>query len=181
MKKWCAAFALVGTLAYSHAATAAEFRFDPIRLVVPDDFSGPIRAAPDSHSETVAFSRSSEPGTSATVLQLTRFDFEQPLPSNSEVESFETASKYLLDMLRGIERTRTSYTQALPEKVLLDGKVGARSAWKGELRGVPVNGVMYAIVIGNRVIFLHAFGTGDTPDAQLLFAIQAIEALRHEV
>ena len=181
MNQWCAAFLVVSIFGSAHAAAANEFQFAPIRLVVPEALYGPVRANPDPHSETVVFSRSSESDATATVLQLTRFDFEKPVPSNSERESFENASKYLLDMLRGIERQRTSYTQTPPEMVSLGGKVGARSAWKGNLNEVPVNGVMYAIVIGRRVIFLHAFGTGDTPDAQLLLAIQAIEALQHDV
>ena len=163
---------------FAHLAVAGELRFGGVTLVVPDQFASPARAAPGSNAETIAFSVPRGAGVATNVLQLTRIDFDEPIRAITEDERLKATSQYLLQMLQGIERHRTSYTQSVPERTLLGGQVGARSTWKGELRDVSVNGVMYCILIGSRAIFFHAFGPGDTPDDELLLAVKAIESLR---
>lgn len=181
MKTWCATLLFAFALSSAHPAAATDFQFYGVRIAIPEEFTGPVRASPSSRAETVAFSSLHGSGAANNVVQLTRYDLGQPIRLTTTDESFEAASKYLLEMLRGIERRRTSYTQTSPEMVRLGGNVGARAAWKGQLNGAAVNGVMYSFMTGSQAIFLHAFGPGDAPDSQLLRAIRAIEALQSDV
>jgi hypothetical protein len=162
----------------AHLSLAGDFAFSGVALVVPDQFAGPARAAPASNAESIAFAVSRGPGVPGTALQITRYDFGDPLPMDTEDDKFNAASQYLLEMLKGIERHRTSYTQTVPVKALLAGTVSARSSWKGNLHGIPVNGVMFCFVRGSTVLFFHAFGSGDNPDDDMILAVKAIEDLR---
>lgn len=178
MKAICVFVLLWAIVGYAPSASATDFRFDAVSLVVPSAFEGPVRAALAPGAETVAFSVPRGPGVPTNVLQLTRYDFGDSNLSTSEADRLATASQQLLKMLSAIERQRSAYTQTAPEPVTLGGSVGVRSSWQGELRGVAVHGVLYALVIGRRTLFFHAFGPGDRPDAELAQVISAIEALQ---
>ncbi|MEK6245479.1 MAG: hypothetical protein AABM33_13375 [Pseudomonadota bacterium] len=172
------ALALSLFLCFAASAAAGEFRFDQVTLSVPEGFVGPTRAAPDAASETFAFSVLRGAGVPTNVLQLTRYDFGTAPPDTNEATLAQIASRLLLQMLQGVERRRSSYSQIAPEQARLGGVLGVRASWKGVLQGVSTNGVMYCIILGSRALFFHASGPGDTPDDELKLAIRSVEALR---
>ena len=55
--------------------------------------------------------------------------------------------------------------------------MASKVTWKGVLHGLPTNGVMYCMVVGPDLVWLHAFGPGDEPDASTSQAVVAIETL----
>ena len=129
-------------------------------------------ASPATGAETVVFAGRGWPDSPANVLQLTRI--ELPFAPG---ESAATRSKYLLEMLGGIERHRSSYSRTAPEEVRLGSMKGVRARWKGTLHSLRTNGVMYCAIVGTRLLYFHAFGPGDAPDDELKEAIRAVEAL----
>lgn len=168
---------LVAVAGLTHLAAAAELQFAGITLSLPNQLVGPLQTIPDANSQALTFYVPRAIGTPTTVLQLTRYDFGTPVPLLNEGDMVAAASVYLLQFLRAAERTRTSYSQTVPEKVLLGGHVGVRSHWVGTLHGARFNGVVYCVLVGSRALFFHASGPGETPDNELLLVIQAVENL----
>ena len=95
----------------------------------------------------------------------------------SDADATRLRSRYLLQMLSGIERARSEFSQSSPQSIGLGGLMASKVTWKGALHGVPTNGVMYCMVVGPDLVWLHAFGPGNEPDASTSQAIVAIETL----
>jgi hypothetical protein len=164
-------------LAISVSTLAAEARIGALVLSIPPQFKGPISAVPAEHTSTIAYGVSSSPGTPGTVLQVTRLEGGRPPPNLSEADATRLRSQYLLEMLSGIERARTEFSRSSPQSIRLGGLMASKVTWKGALRGMPVNGVMYCMVVGPDLVWIHAFGPGNKPDASTSQAIAAIETL----
>ena len=176
MLRLCRSLAFLASLVIPWLSSAADFQFGGVTLSIPGSYRGPVGASPAAGMETVAFAGRGWPDSPANVLQLTRI--ELPVAPG---DSTATLSKYLLEMLGGIERHRSAYSRTAPEYVRLGSLKAVRAGWKGSLQNLPTNGVMYCAIVGTRLLYFHAFGPGDVPDDELKQAIRAIEALgRHD-
>lgn len=165
------------SLAAAGPIVAGEVHFSGVVVVVPPQFSGPVRATPDQASEVVAYSSGGAPSVPREVLQFTRYSMAGIPPDLSDADIEKGTTQYLLQMLQGIERRRTSYAQTAPIRIQLGGKTGFRASWTGGLDGTPTNGVMYCLILGSNVVLIHAFGEGTQPSDLLKQAFRAVERL----
>jgi len=159
---------------------AADARVGSVVLTVPAVFKGPAKAEADAGVEVLGYSASEGVTQPAAVLQLTRYVLPTVPDNLSDSELEQGTSQYLLQMMTGIERRRTEYTQTAPVKIRLGGKVAAKATWQGNSNGAAMNGTMYCVLSGKDVIWLHAFGPGNEASVNVALAIRAIEALRIE-
>lgn len=157
---------------------AAEARIGSVVLTVPAVFKGPAKAEADAGAEVLGYSASEGVTEPAAVLQLTRYLLPTVPDNLSESELEKGTSQYLLQMMTGVERRRTEYTQSVPVKIRLGGRVAAKATWRGNSNGAAMNGTMYCVLVGKDVVWLHAFGPGNEPSVNVALAIRAIEALR---
>lgn len=177
MKVFTLLFALFA-IAVAGPLVAGEAHFAGVTVMVPPQFSDPVRATPDPSSEVLAYSSASTPGVPRDVLQFTRYTIRSIPPDLSEADIAKGTTQYLTQMLQGIERARTSYVQTAPARIQLGGKTGSRASWTGKLNGAPTNGVMYCLILGTDIVLIHAFGGGTQPSDSLKQVYQAVEQLR---
>jgi hypothetical protein len=119
-----------------------------------------------------------DPGHTANVLVLAHMTMVAVAPNLREENLYGAASDFLAGTLKQIEERRTKWSQSKTRKVWLDGHVGARAEWTGNLDGRPTIGVTYCLIVGNHGYYFNAFGIGTEPNAALKSSIRAIEGLR---
>ena len=168
-------FAVV-LMAFATVASATDISVGPFRVRLALQFGGPTSATPDANSETVAYSSGGRPGHPPTIIQFTRHTVGAAPPNADDALYAQWANSYLQQMLNEIERRSTGYVQSPATQIRLVGHVGARATWVGDLQGVPTNGVMYCVIIGTNVWFIHVFGYGEQPERALQSVIAAVEA-----
>lgn len=88
------------------------------------------------------------------------------------------AEKYLLDFLGGVKRLRQSFTAEPVQHITLGGIPAAKIYWSGVAQGRDLHGVMYAVIVGAKVVSFHAQDSLDTPKVHIDKAIQAFESVR---
>jgi hypothetical protein len=173
---------LLGVLfiSVSGAVSAAEARLGPVVIDVPSEFTGPSRTIPNEDSTVDTYVATVNPGGTANVLQLSHMTIVSIAPNLREETLYAAASDFLAGTLKFIEERRTKWSQSKTKKVWLDGHVGARAEWAGNLDGRPTIGVTYCVIVGNHGYYFNAFGIGTEPNAALKSSIRAIEGLRVE-
>jgi hypothetical protein len=156
-------------------ARSAEISVGPVTVTLPTAFQGPVRSEPDPKTEIVAYSSPRQDHSAADVVEVTRYAVGSAPPGANEETYAQGAEQYLKQMLQGVERRRTDYSQSTVARVRITGHIGARATWTGALQGVPTNGVMYCVIIGANAWFVHIFGQGDHLDSQLESVAASLE------
>lgn len=166
------------SLAFASSVCAEEFEVSGFVIDVPTRFEGPASAEPDARSKTYAFTVPAAGPSLSTVLQITVYDPGVDLSRSKNAELTEISSRYLLQMLAGIERRRTEYQRSEPRSIRLGGIFGAEVAWSGKANGLETNGKMFCVVAESGLVFFHVMGGGMSPTADMSAAIKAVEQLR---
>lgn len=169
---------LVFLLAISTSTVATEAKIGELVLNVPSQFKGPASSTPAADTRIVGYTTGDDSGKPGTVLQVTRLLADGPPPAMSEAETTRMTSRYVLEMLAGVERRRTDFARTSPEVLRLGGLLASKVTWTGKMNGLPMNGAMYCVIVGNELVTLHAFGPGESPDPSTSQAISAIQNLK---
>lgn len=156
---------------------SAQYEDGPVRLAVPAGFEGPQIESTSPGFKVAGFVRGI-PGTErGTLLQVTTIDLDVAglsLPDSSDAHPTESL---VSEFLTGVERRRSNFEVVSRDRIELSGLPAARAEWRGLSRGREMRGVMYAVVIGSRVVILHTQTFGDAPEDHLPAAVQAIESV----
>jgi hypothetical protein len=176
MRKWVRIVGLA-CLALTRSIQAGNFEVVGLVIDVPANFEGPVVSQPAAHSKTYAFTVASVVLSPSTVLQITSVDLGADLGKHKNAELTEITSRYLLQMLSGIESRRTEYQRSKPGSIRLGGVSGAEITWSGKLSGLETNGAMYCVAVGTGLAFFHVSGGGRVPNPDMKAAIKAVEAL----
>jgi hypothetical protein len=173
------AVALVAGLICSGLAAlseAGEFKIGEIAIDVPARFEGPVTAQAGTRARTHAFTvRAPNPLLPSTVLQVTEYHAAEEAHAGSPTD---VAQRFLSQMLEGIERRRTEYQKTVAKEVQLAGFAGSVASWQGKANGIGTNGTMFCIVTKSELLFFHVMGGGNTPNADMVAAIKAVENAR---
>ena len=168
---------LLGCAAFVSLAFGAMATVGPVTVILPAGFS-PAGSQTQGNMQVAAWTKGE--GAAKTLLQISIYDFgsaAQGAPSEKELA--EGAEKYLGDFLKGIERHRTDYSQSPIERVKLAGLPAARSTWKGQAGGIAAVGVMYCVIVNQRIVVsLHTQDAGSAPTPAMREAMKAIESVR---
>lgn len=160
-------------------ATTLPAQYDDglVRLAVPARFEGPQLERNAPGWKIVGFVRDI-PGTQrGTVLQVTTVDLDEAglsLPDSGEVHPTEAL---LAEYLASVERRRDNYREGSRGRMELSGLPAARAEWRGIGGGRGMHGVLYCVIVGSRVVLLHAQTFDDAPAEDLAAAVQAIESV----
>lgn len=133
---------------------------------------------PHRHGRSPRTRQSNTPGA-RTLLQISVYDTGGKIPATLKKEELsQGAEKYLLDFLKGIERRRTNFVRGDALHLTLGGVPAAKVSWNGDLQGMPTNGVMYCVIVGQNVISFHTQDSGSEPTAAMRLAMKSIESMR---
>lgn len=161
------------------SAEAAPFSTDGITLDIPVGFEGPVtQNGPDTRA--FAFTKQSLAPSVRTLLQISIFDAPSGSipPTLTKDELSKGSEKYVLDMLKGVERRRTEFKQSTVTHLLLGGTHASKVEWKGRLDGVATNGVMYCVIARGKVVWFHTQDSTNEVTSNMKEAIKAIEGLQ---
>jgi len=149
----------------------------PVTLDIPAGFQ---HAATETRGNARVAGWVKGDATTKTLLQVTIYDGGSDLPgAPAEKVLSAAADQYLGEFLKGIERRRTGYTQTAFEHLKLAGLPAARSTWKGYLGNIAAVGVMYCVIVNNRlVVSLHTQDVGTVVSPAMREAMNAFETLR---
>src|SRR6185295_8641700 len=100
--------------------------------------------------------------TTKTLIQVSLFDRGSDVPgAPAEKVLLAAADQCLDESLKRLERRRTGYSQTAFEHLTLAGLPAARSTWKGYAGNIAAVGVMYCVIVNNRlVVNLHTQDVG---------------------
>jgi hypothetical protein len=155
-------------------AEAGQYKIGGIVIDVPTKFEGPVTAQPDARARTYAFTvGTASPLLPSTVLQVTVYNATADGQAGG---SADISKRYLLRMLRAVERRRTEYQQSAPKEILLAGFPGSEVSWQGKANGIGTNGKMFCITTKSELLFFHVMGGGSAPNADMAAAIKAVES-----
>lgn len=147
-----------------------------IRLQVPAGFAGPTVEQRDG-LHIAAYVRAWSADGRGSLLQVSRWDFGDRVAPPPAARRGEAAEGLALQFLAGIQRRRQDFRTDPPERIRLGGVEAARITWTGKAEGHGMRGAMYALIVGNHGIALHAQDFDDAPPEHHAAARAAIEAL----
>ncbi|MFC4728048.1 hypothetical protein [Coralloluteibacterium thermophilus] len=163
-------------LAVAFAAGAATYRNPAVALEVPEGFEGPTVETPAPGAETAAFVRRDPGSPVGALLQVTTQTFSSSPAAGMDPD--RAAITYLREFLGGIERRRSGFAASQPMMLEVDGHRMARANWTGNHGEVAMRGTMYALIVGDRLVVLHAQDLADPSRRHVEAAMRAIENLR---
>jgi hypothetical protein len=181
MKRSVAVFSVL--VAFAGVVLAERYEDRVVSLEVPEGFEGPIRGAAGPQATVVAYTKPYRSGKGGTLFQITEYDLGEALRDLPEDRRGEAADDYLAYFLGGVERRRTSFSAADPERIVLGGAPAARVTWTGEVAGQRTSGVMYCVVVGTVVVSFHTQDLEGSPAENRAAEMRAFESvtLRHGV
>lgn len=149
----------------------------PVKLDIPAGFQ---HAATETRGGARVAGWVKGDASTKTLLQVSIYDGGSDLPgAPAEKVLSAAADQYLGEFLKGIERRRSSYTQTPFEHLKLGGLPAARSTWKGYVGNIAAVGVMYCVIVNNRlVVSLHTQDVGTAVSPAMREAMNAFETLR---
>lgn len=158
-------------------ALPAQYQDGPIHLAVPAGFGGPEVQTPSPGIKFVNFLRTI-PGTErGTLLQVSTLDLDVAGLSLSDPGEAQMTESLLTEFLSGVERRRDRFELVSRDRIELSGLPAARAEWRGTVRGRDMQGVIYCVIVGSRVVTLHTQTFSDAPADHLVSAVQAIESV----
>jgi hypothetical protein len=171
------ALVAIFSLVCASRASAETATVGPVKLDIPAGFQS---AAAETRGPARMAGWVKGDATTKTLLQITIFDGGSDFPGTpAENALTQAADKSLGEFLKGIERRRTDYSQTPFEHLTLAGLPAARSTWKGHVGDIDMVGVMYAVVVNNRlVVTLHTQDVGTAISPAMREAMQAFEGMR---
>ena len=152
---------------------------NPVKMLVPKGFNGAVSTTYQG-GEVEAYVKKIEGSERGTLLQITAYDFGSKLEGLPTNKRSEAASYYLSQFLSGIEKKRTSFHAYPIIETTLDNLPATRVEWKGVSSGFNMNGVMYCVVVGTKVILFHMQGFDDSPLEDRTAALTAIETVEFD-
>lgn len=158
-------------------AWAAAYSTALLRLEIPPGFEGPMMQYPEPGLKLVGYSKPYPDGVGKTLLLVTTYEYGVGLEKMSDAERGEAAGKYLQQLLKGVEKTRTGFTSTIAVPLRLDGVPAMRSEWRGEAFGRRMSGVMYCAVPGSRVACFHTQDFEGAPAGNREAVIAAFESV----
>ena len=151
-------------------------RIGNITLAVPAALNGPDRSSANKSSELyVYFSRKDLP---PTLLQLTRVVTPEARSDLTDKVKYEAATHFLAGFLQTFGKNVPGWHVSPTEQVKLGGHTTAMAKWSGTYHGIPTEGAMYLLVLGEESYSFHAFGRSDVQNDALKSSVQAINKLR---
>jgi hypothetical protein len=165
-------------VAFETPLVAEEYTDQLITIDIPEGFEGPIQESPGPNAKVVGYTKPYQDRDGGTLLQITEYDMGESLRGMPEDARGETADYYLLQFLSGVERRRTNFVAAQPERIMLGGIPGARAKWTGDFAGQQTSGVMYCVVIGTVVVSFHTQDLDGAPQENRAAATKAFEGVR---
>lgn len=147
-----------------------------IALSVPGGLNGPDRSSPNKSTElNVYFSRKDLP---PTLLQLTRVVTLDARSDLTDKVKYEAATHFLAGFLQTFSKNVQGWQMSPTKQVKLGGHSTAMAKWSGTYHGIPTEGAMYLLVLGEESYCFHAFGRSDVQNDVLKSAVHAINKLR---
>lgn len=161
---------LLAVLFMSPLASAKEFLFHGIGIVVPRGFEGPNWAPPDPKADTAAFSVPGTPGVPTTVLQMTRYRLNTAPALSSEEQLARLAAEYMSQLLEELHPDRIT-----PSSVMILGSLlVAKKSWIKSFSNYELNGIMFSTIKGSDVIIFQVMGPGKVPNKDMNVALSAL-------
>jgi hypothetical protein len=172
----CALVAILAVVSASRVL-AEPATVGPVKLDIPAGFTA---AASETRGPARVAGWVKGDATTKTLLQVTIFDGGSDLPgAPAEKVLQEAADKYLGDFLKGVERRRSNYSQTPFEHLTLAGLPAARSTWKGYVGNIAAVGVMYCVIVNNRlVVSFHTQDVGSAVSPAMREAMKSFETVR---
>lgn len=171
--------ALVSILAVVCASpvNAETATVGPVKLDIPAGFQ---TAAAETRGNARVAGWVKGDATTKTLIQVSIFDSGSNVPGAPDEKVLSAAAdQHLGELLKRLERRRTNYTQTAFEHLKLAGLPAARSTWKGNVGNIPAVGVMYCVIVNNRVLVsLHTQDVGTVVSPAMREAMNAFETLR---
>ncbi len=157
-------------------ATPAVARLGRVAFELPAGFTGPERAKPNEASDMDVYVSREPPAP--TLLQVTRVSVPAARTDLTEEDKTYIATNFLSGFLQIFSAKTTEWSLDATEPIRLGGHVAVRARWTGKLRGLPVRGTTYFLVLGKENFCLQAFGGAMQPNAALEATFNAIQALQ---
>lgn len=155
----------------------AQYQDETVRLAVPAGFEGPEVLTPSPGMKIVGYVREI-PGTGrGTLLQVSTIEVGAAELSQQGSGNVQATESLLDEFLLSVERRRETFEVATRGRVDLSGLSAARAEWRGLSRGRGMHGVAYCVIVGSRVVILHAQTFNDAPEDHFPAAVQAIESV----
>jgi len=166
-------------LAMLCAGTAAADAYEDrlLRLDLPGGYDGPVSASQDASMSIVAFRWRDSARDTPTLLQITETNLGSALAEIPDEERGKAAEKYLLQLLDGVARRRSSFETSGPLRLELGGLPGAKISWQGTTLDRRLSGVMYCVVVGMTVVSIHTQDFEPAPEALRDAIVRAIESM----
>jgi hypothetical protein len=160
------------------AWAATPFSSDGLTIYVPPGFEGPLTQG-QAGAKAIGFAKQSINPAMKTLLQVTVLDpGPNAIPSSlTQAELADGAKTYVLDFVKGVERSRTNYSQGNVVSLNLGGIPSAKIAWKGSVNGIDANGVMYCVISKGKLYSFHTQDAGAQPTSNMREAMSAIESV----
>jgi hypothetical protein len=158
------------------SASASSYSELGIQLSVPEGFEGPVKGEHDG-AHVAAFTKPYSHGGGGTLLQVTVFDFGDALAGMPEEARQSTTDHYLVQLLGGVERRRNKFASTPPSSTTLGGLKASRVEWSGLAEGRDATGVMYAVLLGSKLVSFHTQDLAGAPPENRKAAVAAIEAV----
>jgi len=171
--------AILAILAALCAGTAAADAYEDrlLRLDLPGGYDGPVSASQNASMSVVAFRWTGSAGATPTLLQITETDLGSTAVEIPAEERGKAAEKYLLQLLDGVARRRSSFETSGPSRLELGGLPGAKISWQGTTLDRRLSGVMYCVVVGMTVVSFHTQDFEPAPHALRDAIVRAIESM----
>lgn len=156
---------------------SAEYSTALLRLEIPPGFEGPATNYPEPGLKLVGYGKTYPGGVGKTLMLITTYEYGIGLEKLSDGERSEAAGKYLQQLLKGVEKTRTAFTATAPVPLRLGGVPAMRSEWRGEAFNQRMSGIMYCAVPGTRVVCFHTQDFEIAPPENRRAVIAAFESV----
>ncbi len=176
MAKWLAALLL--SCFAGGAAYAATYANGLLVLDVPPGFGGPERRSPNPKETFVTFVAPVPGGTDGMQLQIAIYQASVQPEDMTEQARQTAASHFLMQRLGEIEKQHKLFIRSPVSSFRLDGRPAARVRWSDSSQGGPVQGTMYCLLLGRRIISFHVQAPGNAPKEMVAEAVRAIELVR---
>lgn len=153
-------------------ADAAVYNFGQGKINIPVGFVGPKILPLNSTGKMIAFTKAHE-DKSNTLLQITIFTPDEKIGSDGD--KIDDEENYLLQILSGIERRRTSFIKSEVEPMKISGIPACKVDWSGDSNGSHMHGVMYSVIKNNSLIIIHTQEFSKSDDSSFRNAVNSIE------